>query len=257
VIFVLALIGTAAYVRRVRTEPEELIAPAGGRFRRLCLGLLLTGTALLAPAYQAHLHTDISFQKHIGFGLFFAAPIAGLGLARLLGDHFRRPHIAVGVWSLALVLGLVQTSHLYQVWPNSTQFVRAFSKYLQPNARYLVEVPEVPIYYLMGNPDAQPRQFNSTYSIVYITRQGQTLTGNAGFAAAVKGGYFQVIAYNDDITPGADAALSQALKSSPYYRLAARIPISDVYGSGYYYIWVANDQAPRPVPSASGQVTGD
>ena len=171
VIFVLAVIGTVAYVWRVRTEPEELIAPAGGRFRRLCLGLLLTGTALLAPAYQAHLHTDISFQKHIGFGLFFAAPMAGLGLARLLGDHYRRPHIAVGVWSLALVLGLVQTTHLYQVWPNSNQFVRTFSAYLKPHARYLVEVPEVPIYYLLGHKDAQPRQFTSTFYINYREQQ--------------------------------------------------------------------------------------
>ena len=168
VIFVLAVIGTVAYVWRVRTEPEELIAPAGGRFRRLCLGLLLTGTALLAPVYQAHLHTDISFQKHIGFGLFFAAPMAGLGLARLLGDHYRRPHIAVGVWSLALVLGLVQTTHMYQVWPNSNQFVRTFSAYLKPHARYLVEVPEVPIYYLLGHKDAQPSQFTSTFYINYL-----------------------------------------------------------------------------------------
>ena len=38
VVFVLALIGTAAYVWRVRTEPEESIAPAGGRFRRLAWG---------------------------------------------------------------------------------------------------------------------------------------------------------------------------------------------------------------------------
>ena len=78
VIFVLAVIGTIAYVRHIRTEPDEVVAPAGGRFRRLALGVVLTGTALLAPAYQAHLHTDISFQKHIGFGLFFAAPLAGL-----------------------------------------------------------------------------------------------------------------------------------------------------------------------------------
>ena len=76
VIFVLAVIGTIAYVRHIRTEPEELVAPAGGRFRRLALGVILTGTALLAPAYQAHLHTNISFQKHIGFGLFFATPMA-------------------------------------------------------------------------------------------------------------------------------------------------------------------------------------
>jgi hypothetical protein len=246
VIFVLALIGTAAYVRRVRTEPEELIAPAGGRFRRLCLGLLLTGTALLAPAYQAHLHTDISFQKHIGFGLFFAAPIAGLGLARLLGDHFRRPHIAVGVWSLALVLGLVQTSHLYQVWPNSTQFVRAFSKYLQPNARYLVEVPEVPIYYLLGHADAQPRQFTSTFYINYVNSKGVVLNGTVGFTAAVNAGYFNVVAYNGNVTAAADAVLAQALSASKDYYLAAEIHITDVFGPGDYFIWVKGH---RPKPS--------
>ena len=110
VIFVLALIGTAAYVWRSYTEPGEVAAPAGSRFRRLCLGVVLTGTALLAPAYQAHLHTDVSFQKHVGFGLFFAAPMAGLGMVRLLGDHFRRPHIAVGIWCVALALGLVQAA---------------------------------------------------------------------------------------------------------------------------------------------------
>ena len=245
VIFVLAVIGTVAYVSRVRTEPDELIAPAGGRFRRLCLGLLLTGTALLAPAYQAHLHTDISFQKHIGFGLFFAAPMAGLGLARLLGDHLRRPHIAVGVWSLALVLGLVQTTHLYQVWPNSTQFVRTFSAYLKPHARYLVEVPEVPIYYLLGHADAQPRQFTSTFYINYKNSKGVILTGTVGFTAAVDAGYFQVVAYNNEITGAADAVLAKALSASKDYYLAAEIHITDVFGPGDYFIWVKG-QAPKP-----------
>jgi hypothetical protein len=238
VIFVLAVIGTVAYVRRVRTEPEELIAPAGGRFRRLCLGLLLTGTALLAPAYQAHLHTDISFQKHIGFGLFFAAPMAGLGLARLLGDHYRRPHIAVGVWSLALVLGLVQTTNMYQVWPNSSQFVRTFSAYLQPHARYLVEVPEVPIYYLLGHKDAQPKQFTSTFYINYRNSKGVLLTGTVGFTAAVDAGYFHVVAYNNEITGAADAVLDEALSASNDYYLAAEIHITDVFGPGNYFIWV-------------------
>ena len=247
VIFVLALIGTAAYVRRVRTEPEELIAPAGGRFRRLCLGVILSGTALLAPAYQAHLHTDISFQKHIGFGLFFAAPMAGLGLARLLGDHFRRPHIAVGVWSVALVLGLVQSSHLYQVWPNSTQFVQAFSRYLKPHARYLVEVPEVPIYYLLGDADAQPGQFTSTFYINYRNSKGVLLTGTVGFTAAVDAGYFNVVAYNNEITGAADAVLAQALSASKDYYLAAEIHITDVFGPGDYFIWVKGHQ-----PTVSG-----
>ncbi len=252
VIFVLALIGTAVYVYRVRTEPEELIAPAGSRFRRLCLGAVLTGTALLAPAYQAHLHTDISFQKHIGFGLFFAAPMAGVGLSRILGDHFRRPHFAVGIWSLALVLGLVQSGHLYQVWPNSTQFVRAFSQYLKPNARYLVEVPEVPIYYLLGHPDAQPRQFTSTFYINYVNKKGVLLTGTVGFTAAVDAGYFHVVAYNDEVTAAADAVLTEALQASKDYYLAAVIHITDVYGPGDYYIWVKGH---RPEPRVFAHVS--
>ncbi len=53
-----------AYVWRVRTEPDEKIAPQGDRFSRTALGVVLTGTALLAPLYQAHLHTDISFLKN-------------------------------------------------------------------------------------------------------------------------------------------------------------------------------------------------
>ena len=170
VLFALAVIGTIAYVWRVRTEPDEKIAPAGGRFRRAALGVVLTGTALLAPAYQAHLHTDISFLKHIGFGLFFAAPMAGFGLARIMGDYFRRPQFGIAAWSMALVLGMVQSNYLYHAWPSSGPFVSAFSKYLKPHAMYLVEVPEVPIYYLMGRPDAQPKQFTSTYVITYFNK---------------------------------------------------------------------------------------
>jgi hypothetical protein len=116
--------------------------------------------------------------------------------------------------------------------------VSTFSKYLKPHARYLVEVPEVPIYYLMGQSDAQPDQFTSTFYIVYRTKKGQTLTGPAGFIAAVNGGYFQVIAYNNDVTLAADAALVKALEASHSYYLAAKIDLSDAFGPVRYYIWV-------------------
>ena len=238
VLFLAAVFGTVAYVWRVRTEPDEKIAPAGGRWRRALLGTVLTGTALLAPAYQAHLHTDISFLKHIGFGLFFAAPMAGFGLARIMGDYLRRPQIGIAVWSLALVLGIAQTSYLFHVWPSSGPFVSTFARYLQPNAHYLVEVPEVPIYYLMGNKDAQPEQFTSTFVIVYIDKKGQTLTGPAGFTAAVQDGYFQVIAYNNTVTQAVDGSLAKALNASHAYYLAAKVNLSDSQGPMTYYIWV-------------------
>ena len=250
VLFAAAVFGTVAYVWRVRTEPDEKIAPAGDRWRRAALGVVLTGTALLAPAYQAHLHTDISFLKHIGFGLFFAAPMAGFGLARIMGDYFRRPQFGIAIWSMALVLGMVQSSYLFHQWPSSGPFVSTFARYLKPNARYLVEVPEVPIYYLMGKPDAQPEQFTSTFFIAYTNKKGKLLTGPEGYTAAVQDGYFQVIAYSNSVTLAADGALAKALNASHAYYLAAKVDLSDSLGPVTYDIWVKGHK-PAPSPSAT------
>jgi hypothetical protein len=244
VLFAAAVIGTIAYVWRVRTEPDEKIAPSGGRFRRTALGVVLTGTALLAPAYQAHLHTDISFLKHIGFGLFFAAPMAGFGLARVMGDYFRRPQFGIAAWSLALVLGMVQSGYLFHSWPSCQPFVSAFAKHLKPNSRYLVEVPEVPIYYLMGRQDAQPKQFTSTFYILYKNKKGQILTGPAGFTAAVQDGYFQVIAFSNTVTLAADGSLEKALKASRAYYQAADVHLTDSFGPVDYHIWVKRASSP-------------
>jgi hypothetical protein len=238
VVTALAVFGAVAYAIRPRTEPNESIAPAGGRARRAALGALLAGTAFLAPLYQAHLHTDVSLQKHIGFGLFFAAPLAGLGLARLVGDHFRRPQVGVALWSLALVLGMAQSQNLYGDWPAAGPLVQALSPHLRPGAKYLVEAPEVPIYYLEGRADAQPDQFWSTYNITYVDSRGQTLTGNAGFQAAIRAGFFQIVAYDGGTTPAADAVIAQALRSTRDYGLASVVPEHDSAGQVDFYVWV-------------------
>jgi hypothetical protein len=198
--------------------------------------VVLTGTALLAPADQIHLHTLTALQKHVGFGLFFAAPMAGVGLARIIGDHFRRAQVGIAIWGGALVLGMVQANNLFNAWPNSAVFTRDIARYLQPHARYLVEVDEVPIYYLRHHPDAQPRQFTSTYYIGYVDAQGQFLTGNAGYVAAIKAGYFRVIAYNFQTTPAVDQVIAHAVRTSPNYRLAAAVPNGN--HTVTQYIWV-------------------
>jgi hypothetical protein len=235
--FALAVTGAVAYAIRPRTEVGEQIARAGGRWRRAALGVVLTGTALLAPAEQIRLHTETSLAKHIGFGLFFAAPMAGFGLARIIGEHFRRAQVGIAVWGVALVFGMVQASIQFG-WPNSAVFVRDLSSYLRPGAHYLVEVPEVPTYYLMARADAQPYQFTSTYVISYTDSQGQTLTGNAGFVAAIRDGYFRVIAYNGVTTPATDAVIAHALQVSSSYRLAKVVLSDSSYGRIPCYIWV-------------------
>lgn len=234
--FALALIGAVAFLVHPQTEPGEEIAAPGGRVRRLALGLVLTGTALLAPADQIHLHTLTSLQKHIGFGLFFAAPCAGVGLARLVGDHFRRAQVGIAIWGAVLVLGMTQADELFNSWPNSAAFTHVMARYLRPGAHYLVEVDEVPIYYFRHDPAAQPRQFTSTYFIGYTNPQGQYLTGDAGYVAAIKAGYFRVVAYNFQTTPGVDNVLARTLQADPDYRLAARLPNGN--DTVAYYVWV-------------------
>jgi hypothetical protein len=120
-------------------------------------------------------------------------------------------------------------------------FTSDMTRYLQPHARYLVEVDEVPIYYLRGHADAQPLQFTSTYYIGYTDAQGQFLTGNAGYVAAIKAGYFRVIAYNFQTTPAVSQVIARAVRTSPHYRLAAAIPNGN--HTVIQYIWVRTNAA--------------
>lgn len=238
VVFLAAVLGSVAYAWRPSTDAEEEIAPAGSRLRRILLGLVLTGTALLAPLYQAHLHTDVSFLKHIGFGLFFAAPMAGVGLARIMGDHFRRPQIGIAVWGLALLLGMTEATHLFGAWGNETTFVKAFSKELKPGAKYLVEIPEVPIYYLEGNKEAQAQQFSSTFVLVYQNPKGVVLSGTTAYEAAIQNNFFQTVAIEGFTTPATDNAIESELAKNKNYTKVTVVSDSTKYHDGTFTIWV-------------------
>jgi hypothetical protein len=115
-----------------------------------------------------------------------------------------------------LILGMVQAGQLFTGWPDARPLAGALSGYLGPGARYLVEVPEVPIYYLMGRPGAQPRQFTSTFVIAYTDSRGQTLTGTPGFVAAI----------------------AHVLQNSRSYRLAKIALFQGAFAHAPYYIWV-------------------
>jgi Dolichyl-phosphate-mannose-protein mannosyltransferase len=238
--FVLALaaLGAVGYAFEARTEANEHIALPGSRRCRIALGVVLAGTVLLTLAVQAYQNTDVSLDTHIGFGLFFAAPMAGVGLARLVGDHFRRAQIGIVVWAAALIVGLSQATQLFGSWPDPSSLVGELTRYLGPGERYLVENDNVAIYYLRGHPDAQPDQFTSTYFISYRTPRGQVLTGTQGFLAAVRYGYFRVIIYDGTVTPALDKALAAALEADPRYRLAGAVPENARDFRATCYVWI-------------------
>ena len=76
-----------------------------------------------------------------------------------------------------------------------------------------------------------------------MDKQGAFLTGNAGYVAAIKAGYFQVIAYNYQTTPAADDVIARTLVTDPDYALAAVIPNGN--DTVRQYIWVKGSLAPQ------------
>jgi hypothetical protein len=161
-----------------------------------------------------------------------------VGLARLVGDHFRRAQIGILVWTAALIIGIGQVTQLFGSWPNSSALVMEMSRFLGPGDRYLVENDNVAIYYLRGDRDAQPDQFTSTYFIAYRARDGQLLTGTPGYLAALQAGYFQVVVYDDSVTPALDRSLAAALENNPRYRLAGSVQETARDFRTTCYVWV-------------------
>jgi 4-amino-4-deoxy-L-arabinose transferase-like glycosyltransferase len=203
---------------------------------RILLASLLTLTALLAPAYQVHLHTLVSLHKHIDFGLFFAAPLAGLAVARLLGAGLRNMHrlaAALGVCLLVAGSGLASSSALYREWPNASAMIGVLRSQVRPvTGRYLVEESEVPRYYLASL--AEPYQWTGTYFFSY---KGQV--GEAAYRAAIADRFFDVVVFRYGPTASLDHAVDADLVAERGYELIARVPYTSGFGAGTYSIWRA------------------
>ncbi|MDI5912841.1 MULTISPECIES: glycosyltransferase family 39 protein [Streptomyces] len=235
-VFLAALGGTIAYVLRARMgEMPWIGGETSGRWRRAALGVLLTGTALLAPAYQIHLHTEISLYKHVGFGLFFAAPLAGLGMARLVGPHFRHPQLGILLYVVTLVFGMVQAQRAYS-FPDSTQMTSYLRTVVDKKGSYLAEEQEVPAYYLRDKTNWT--QWQNTYFMDYRGKDGKQYTGPDAFRQAVRDGKFDVIVMHGDVSPVTYEAVKEGLKNNSHYRLAAVFPYTTSSGEHAYRIWV-------------------
>ncbi|HEY6746325.1 MAG TPA: glycosyltransferase family 39 protein [Mycobacteriales bacterium] len=215
--------------------------PRGDRLRAGLTGLLLAGSALLAPAYRAHLHTLTSLQKHAGYGLLFAAPLAGYALARLIGRGARDPRrlgLALAAILLLTTVGGRQAQRDYHDWPDSGPLVSVLRTQVRPvTGHYLVEESEVPRYYLRDL--TEPYQWTGTYFFEYTTKQGRRLAGVPAYRAALAERYFDVVALRYGPTAGLDGEIDEVLRKQQGYELIARVPADSSYGNGTYSIWRA------------------
>jgi hypothetical protein len=234
-VVMVAVAGAVCLIRLPSSHTHAALPKA--LWQRICLGLLMVGSALLAPVYQAHLHTVVSLQKHVGFGLIFAAPLAGYGLVRLVGPNFHRVQLGIGVLVIAFALAMGQSIFQFHYWPNSYSLVTELAKYQKPGAHYFFSNASNAIYELRGDPDAEPAQFIDAFYFGYV-QDGKYITGDAAYAAAIQSGYFQVIAYDYSADPATEASIAEDLYHSPNYKLVARVPELTWGAPGYGYVWV-------------------
>ena len=207
------------------TEPGERIAAAGSRAGGSHWASCSPGQPCSPRLDQIHLHTaDVIAEAHRlravlcrTHGRSRAWPASSETISAGRRSAWRSGGCpSCSAWCRPI--------DIFNSWADSRPLVAELSRFLQPGAHYLVEAAEVPTYYLRGNPDAKATQFALTYYISYTGQNGITMHGNAGFEAAVRQGYFHVIAYDDTATVPLDNILARMLKADSSYRLAAPSP---------------------------------
>ncbi|QMU79273.1 hypothetical protein GXW83_29775 [Streptacidiphilus sp. PB12-B1b] len=221
------------------------------RHRRLVAAVLVLAV-MLAPINQARIQVTTSLHKHVDFGAWFAAVLAGYLLSRLLATAKGRAPLWQGaavaaIVGFALYCGLGQVGSLYQRgWPDATGMVAALRGQLRPGEPILAENDPVPRYYLRAQTTWQ--QWTSTWNFSYrdpVTHR--TYSGDAAYQKAIEAHYFGVVELDHVTTPGLDVKIVAAMMATPGYRKAAGV--SGVHQGVDYSVWVYR---PKAAATSSG-----
>lgn len=229
----IAIAGVVVYSRRDHGFEHD----RSPRYLRAALAIVLTGTALVAPISHIHLHTLTSLHKHVGFGLWFAAPMAGAALAHLIHAHtFRSLATALAACAAIAWLGTGQAAARFHDWPHTDQLVAVLRTQIRPvTGHYLVEENEVPRYYLRDL--TQPYQWVGTFYFEYTDKKGNKLAGIPAYQAAIADRYFDVIALRYGPTASLDRQIDRQLDTQHGYELVATLAANSSFGDGNWHVW--------------------
>jgi hypothetical protein len=212
------------------------------RFR--LLAVVLFGSSWLAPAYHIYIQESVSLDKHITYGLFFAAPLTGYALACLAGYGRRsviRPHrgrllAGAAVVLVTFTLGLRQSHTLYAGWANTSQLSSALHTQLHDGTgRILAEDIEVARFDAMDI--TEPWQWNNFYYLNYVNAAHQPLFGNPALVQAIKAGYYGWVELSFSAMPSEAYFAASQMAATRNYDLIAVILFQNSYGRGHFYLW--------------------
>jgi glycosyltransferase involved in cell wall biosynthesis/putative flippase GtrA len=254
-----------------------VVALAAERRPRAALLALLGGTIFVVPAAQLHAQTGWSLDKHLAYGIWFAAIAAGYGCSKLFrwlpgatrkllaiccAAAFAYP--AVNNWELAW--------NMYHSWPDARSFVAAFTpvvarshgfidvsgqqsiaEYYTPQGRDWKRWDDLLFHPAPTQPGAREHYYaaqldNGKYGVIALFYAAsfsaeRVLPGSSLLSPHGSRTYQQLLGLTGINSGGANLpVLTQALEKSPEYRLVATGPYdtSNLWGNhvnGVYAIW--------------------
>lgn len=190
---------------------------------------LLAFAIFLAPIEQARIHTSISLFKHVGYGAWFGAIVAGYGLAALASavpatKARAADRVGAATAALAGVIGFALAGAHFAGWPNSSQMIAQIAPVLsRTQCPCLATQSNTIDYYLHEVSSAA--QLKNTFSFSYwdwhIHRE---VSGTPAVQAAIEAHYLTVVEIDPSQDASSYAPITHALKTTPGYQLVGMSP---------------------------------
>lgn len=212
------------------------------RWRLLSLSLYIA--SWLMPIYHIYKQEAVSLDKHIAYGLFFAAPLAGYGLVWLAGSAERVFAATAGrnwltglaVIMIVFTLGLQQSQSIYAQWANTSSLSYVLHTQMRDGSgRYLIEDIEVARY--DAEDVTEPWQWNGVQFFYYVDHRGQALLGDPALATAIQDRYFALVELSFIAHPYEAHVIAEQMVATRNYDLIAKVWYTNSFGSGYYFIF--------------------
>jgi hypothetical protein len=199
-----------------------------GWHTRLFAALLAFAT-FVAPVEQARIHTSTSLFKHVGYGAWFGAIVAGYGLAALASavpaaKARAADRVGAAAVTLAGVIGIALAGAHFAGWPNSSQMIAQIAPILSHTQCPCLATQSNTINYYLHEGSSAGELKNTFFFSYWDLRVRHDLSGTPGVQAAIEAHYLHVV----EIDPSQDASsygpIRHALETAPGYRLAGTSP---------------------------------
>ena len=154
--------------------------------------MTLTLAVILAPLEQARIGTLTSLQKHVDFGAWFGAIVAGYAMA-WMADYNRRKgwRLAAVALPFVLIVGLFQSSAMFRAWPDMSSAMPVTATVALHNpGKCLASENEVISYYLPHQVPSPSTCTGSYFFAHWDAQRKRELFGTAAYVFAIRHHYF-------------------------------------------------------------------